>query len=388
MRIFKVKRRVKALAVSTSALGVLVSSLGFSGLNASPAMTMDPDLRDQHISQAQRDLQNGNWARSLAKFRWLLLESAPNAQYEIAYQNTIATLTNENPLTFSFNAALLPSSNLSNASSHRIFVTDLGDFLITSSGNKQSGIGLRTGVTATYSQAYAPGRSIFASTSASLDIYRQKELQAAQLGASFGHEWLSAGRQAKLAVFTNHLAYHHIADRDAPDFNATGLSLSTYNRLSHRLSVQTQSHVQKAKYQERDYNDGTNLSAQVTPRYQLDSQNALSLKLGAQRVDIQASHLSYSGRSLGVFWDRVEHSGLSWGIGYEHHWRDFDSRFPSLSFARSDSVSDIVFTASHPGIQLNGMTPRLRCSFRNHSSNVALYDYKSTDCSLSLTYNF
>lgn len=357
-------------------------------LIASPTMALDANLRNQHIQLAQTDLQHGNWGRSLARFRWLLLESAPSAQYEIAYLNTIATITNDHPLRFGFNAAVLPSSNVSKASSHRVFVTDLGEFLIDSSEDQQSGIGFRAGVSATLSHVYQPGRSFYASGLLSADLYQQKELQVGQAGLTLGHEWLSAGSQTKLSISRNGFAYRDLPDRDAPDFTSDAIALETYRRLSPRLSLRTQTTVQKAKYQERSYNDGIHSSFHMVPKFQLDAQNAVSLKLGVQDVNIEADHLSYSGTSFGVFWDRVERNGFSWGIGLEHHWRDFDSRFPGLSFNRYDQVSDIILSASHPRIKVNGMTPLLRCTLRDHGSNVALYDYKTKDCSVSLNYSF
>lgn len=363
-------------------------ALALAAFLPTSAAAIDPTLRNQHIQLAQSDLQIGNWAKSLARFRWLLLESAPDAQYEIAYQNTIASITNEHPLRFGFDAALLPSTNISKASSHRIFVTDLGEFLIDSAEDRQSGIGLRAGVSATTSHAYKPGRNLYATGLLSADIYKQQELQVGQFGLSLGHEWISSGRQINLSLAHNGYVYRDLADRNDPDFTTDTVSLSTYNRLSPRLSLSTQTSVLKAKYQERDYNNGLHSSFQIAPKYRLGSQDALSLKLGVQAVNIEADHLSYAGGSLGIFWDRLERSGIRWSIGLERHWREYDTEFPSLSYQRYDVVSDIILSASHPRITIKGMTPVLRCTLRDHGSNVALYDYNSKDCSVSFNYQF
>lgn len=354
----------------------------------SSVVAMDRGTASDHISQAQLDLKQGHWHRALARFRWLLLEGAPDAQYEIAYQNTIATITNNHPLRFSFDAAILPSTNISKASSHRVFITEFGEFLIDSADDRESGVGLRTGATATYTQSYQPGRNLFVSGLVSAHLYGQKELQAGQTGLTFGHEWISAGSQTGLSISRTRFRYRDIADRDAPDFTSDAITFNTYRRFNPRLALSTQSLVRRATYQDRSYNDGIHASFHMIPKYQLSAQNAVSLKLGIQDVDIEANHLSYSGQSFGLFWDRKERNGLSWGIGLEHHLRDYDSRFPGLSVNREDRISDVILSASHARIDIYGVTPVLRCTLRNHRSNISLYDYKSKDCSVSLNYNF
>lgn len=199
------------------------------------ATAFDQATTDQHIQIAQQDLQNGNWAKSLARFRWLMLEGAPDAQHEVAYQNTIATITNQHPLRFSLSGTLLPSSNISKASSHSIFATDLGDFTIDSAEDHQSGLGLQLGTSATFSRVYARGRTIYATGSLSTNLYGEKDLQVAQGALTIGHEWLSAGRQSRLSLTHNHYAYRDLEDRDAPDFVTTALSFSHYQKLAQNL---------------------------------------------------------------------------------------------------------------------------------------------------------
>jgi hypothetical protein len=75
-------------------------------------------------------------------------------------------------------------------------------------------------------------------------------------------------------------------------------------------------------------------------------------------------------------------------VGVETHLRDFDSRFPGLAVNRKDQVQDLSLSASHARIQWRGMTPNLKCTVRDHHSNVALYDYKSTDCAITLNHQF
>ncbi|MEE2945582.1 MAG: surface lipoprotein assembly modifier [Pseudomonadota bacterium] len=355
---------------------------------ALPTAAMDADLRDQHISLAQSDLKQGRWDKSLARFRWLLLESNPDPQFAIAYQNTIASITNENPLSFGLNFALLPSTNVSKASSHSVFSTLLGDFTIDSAEDRQSGIGLHFGASATYSHVYERGRTLFISTGLSTNLYEQKELQVAQGGVTLGHEWLSAGRQIRLTLARNSYRYHDIDDRDAPDFKSSKLSFDSYHRLNARWSLRAHASLQDSEYKERPYNSGRHKNISFTPKFQLNAQNALSLKLGYQDVNIEAPHLSFEGRSLGVFWDRVERNGMRWGLGAERVWRAYDSQFPTLSVNRSDRVTDLILSASHPKLKIRDMTPKLRCTYRNHGSNVALYDYKSTDCSVTFSYQF
>ena len=100
----------------------------------------DMRIQEQHIRLGQQEIRQGKYSRALARFRWLLLEGSPDRQTEVALQNTIATITNENPLRFSLGGALLPSTNIANGSSHRFFETDFGTFRIDSAEERKSGV--------------------------------------------------------------------------------------------------------------------------------------------------------------------------------------------------------------------------------------------------------
>jgi len=349
---------------------------------------MDATLQDQHIALAQSDLKNGDWSKSLARFRWLLLEGDPNPQYEIAYQNTIQTITKENPLRFSLGAALLPSSNVTNGSSQSGFVTDFGVFQIDSAEDRKSGVGLHVNASAIYTGAYAPGRSWSLTASAATNYYDEEELQLGKLGLALGHAWLSSGQQTRLSYSTDKIVYRDLEDRNSPDYRAKGLTLSHNRRLTPKTWLGVQARVQDVTYRERDFNNGRHTSLSLAPRYRLTRQTTVSLKAGVQNVDINATHLSYSGESLGLFLDRNERNGFRWGIGYETYWRDYDTRFPGLQVNRKDQVNDIILSASHSRVRFKGMSPTLRCTLREHGSNVALYDYDTVDCAVSLGYQF
>ena len=75
-------------------------------------------------------------------------------------------------------------------------------------------------------------------------------------------------------------------------------------------------------------------------------------------------------------------------MNYSKAWRDYDDIFTALSYAREDDVDTLSVGVSHRDIKIQGMIPRVTCSARQQTSNVALYTYDSVDCSMSLNHAF
>lgn len=359
-----------------------------SAITPQIAHTNEIDFMSSHIAFAQKDLEQGEWKHALARFRWLLLEGSPDRQTEVALQNTIATITNENPLRFSLGGALLPSTNIANGSSHRFFETDFGTFRIDSAEERKSGVGLNLNASASYTMAYARGRSLVFTGFSSANLYREKDLQTGQIGISLAHEWLSSGRQTALSAGLSKAYYHRLSTRDQPDFQTKSLRFQHGQRLGGSGWITLDAQLKDQHYPDRPYSSGLQKEIYVTPKFAINPRTSVSLKTGLQSAKLGATHLSFDGHSLGLFLNRNEANGLRWGVGVETHWRDFDSRFPGLAVNRKDQVQDLSLSASHARIQWRGMTPNLKCTVRDHHSNVALYDYKSTDCAITLNHQF
>lgn len=360
--------------------------LSFAG--AASSFADDIAFHHQHIQHAQSELKAGQWLRALHRFRWLLFEGAPDEQFEVAYQNTIQSITAKHPLSFSLNAALLPSNNVSNGSSESYFVTDFGVFEVDSAKDRKSGVGLQLSAGAAYKIPYAQGKTWTITLSFGGNFYGEKELQLRQSRFSASHEWLSSGRQTNVSLALSDTSYRSIADRHSPDHQSVTLQLSHSRHLSRAAQAAFYTSVQDVKYPSRSYNDGQHISLTLVPSIKISKQDKVSLKIGQQRSNLASAHLSNKAGSVGLFWDRTERNGLTWGIGAETTWRDFDARFPGVQFNRRDHVRDIVLSATHARIQFKGMNPKLRCTLRDHYSNVALYDYNTIDCVVSLNYHF
>lgn len=76
--------------------------------------------------------------------------------------------------------------------------------------------------------------------------------------------------------------------------------------------------------------------------------------------------------------------GVSIGLGM----RQYEGNFPLLGKPREDRSASIGISFRSQKIRVFGSSPKVSCQVQQSWSNVALYDYQSTDCALTFVRNF
>ena len=346
------------------------------------------DVVMAQIGRGQQEFQAGQFEKAYTRFRWLLFNDTANPNRSDVYQNTLAAIRTENPLTFGVALTLLPSSNVQRSSSQETFHTDIGDFTIGDPEADKSGMGLRFDGSATVTHAYTPGRELSARLSLGTSIYTAKELISNSTSLWVTHSWLEPGALYSLSAFVSDTQYKDIDGRSSPDSRSKGISTSAAFALSDRNVVNLSLAVQNRDYHARNYMDGPVLNLRAAYKRRLTPQDTLSINMDLEASDTKSDPYAYKSIGLEAQYSHITQKGLVWDLSYKSILRDYEGTFVALPYAREDRVHDVTFGASYDKITVWDTVPRLSCTLRDHGSNVALYDYNAVDCALSFRRDF
>jgi len=96
----------------------------------------------------------------------------------------------------------------------------------------------------------------------------------------------------------------------------------------------------------------------------------------------------YWGASLRAGYNFDLSDTLRAGVDFGATLRQYDTAFPSVDFARRDEIYRIGVSLSSSRIKIMGSTPKLSCSYKVQTSNIALYSSETTDCRIGWNYRF
>lgn len=347
-------------------------------------LSKDPDNRGLRFKYAQAAYQTGRSDAAKYHLRVLMRTSEESAELDLLRQ-AYATVVNESPWSFSLNFSILPSTNIKKTSYNEIFETLLGDFKIVGGGEQESGVGAVFGGEVAYSSVLENGVFLDLALNAERYWYPVERFSSyrGQVSASFG--WQGLGGFTQVTPYFARSIYPEDENRDNSRYGAR-VSHELY--LSDSASIKGTVRTELRDYDERDYLDGPFYSAALSFSNRFD--RTLSIRLGGSvsRSEPEQEHLQYTGAAL---WGEVSKTfsdfgtvGLNASVGGSQ----YSGLFPAMNEARQDSSYSIGASFSTPRIKLFNATPKVACKFTSNSSNVALYEFTSTDCSLSFEQRF
>ena len=357
---------------------------------ALPAHALDPAEIAGHVAQARVENAAGKYDAAYGRLRYLLLNDTAgdpeNPARADAYRQLLWNLKRAKPLSFGLSAALLPSTNPNRQSAEAVFETAFGPLPLGDPTRDASGIGLTLGFRADATHAYARGREWVFGLGLEAGVHDDARNNNLTRRLSMTHHWLASGATYALGIAA--------ADTktQAPDEGSRTLSASA--RLDTRLSARNLMGLaltlrdRRADDATLAYRDGTTTTLAASLLRQLGPRTSVTVIGSLERADLAADHLSYDALRLGAGWRQAETNGLTWDLSYAHTWRDFAADFTALTYPRADRVDEVTFGVSHRAITVGGGTPRASCTWREHGSNVALYDYRALDCAVTLSRDF
>ncbi|WP_406870417.1 surface lipoprotein assembly modifier [Thioclava sp. 'Guangxiensis'] len=332
--------------------------------------------------------QIGSARRSEAILKYVLQgERTHRAPYLAALRRLDAT----HPFRFSFSGGLLPSSNVSRTSSQTYLITDFGTFLIANGGEEESGIGAEASLEGDWVLQPALGHRLHLRPSLSGEWYSQRQLRFLQPSLALSYENLTGRDDWGLTASARYRAYDGRADENTSGHRAYGIS--AYKRWMLEAVPLERAMVTGAALAEyRDYFDKDGYDGRF---YQLSSTfqhraGRASLSYGARisRSDVRLDYHRYDGAGLTLGVSRPLGQSIAGGASLRYDWRFYDADFPLMGEPRKDQVAGISVFATLRDIRIGDSSPRIRCGYTTSASNIALYDYESFDCGLSLDLTF
>ncbi len=322
-----------------------------------------------------------------------LLKVDSNSQMRMGYQNFLNTIHRSQPIGFSGNFSLLPSTNINRGSSHKKTNSEFlgnedGDIDDVSRAN--SGIGARIGVSGFARYLTGTRSRVSLDFGVSETIYTNSLYNSTFGFAAVGFDQVtSSGRWG----ITPYLRYtqrndHPITTEIEGDNRALGASFYHTSRLGNRSDLTFRMTRERRHHFTKDYLNGGYSSAalsfgrKISPSLRVDS----TLKLESSTP--QSEQSQYQGQSLKFALTKSWKGGLSTNGSLEVGQRDFIGVFLGRPEPRDDKYFTLGIGVQNSSISVLGFAPRLQCSHTQNYSNVNFFDYEVSECNFSITRNF
>jgi hypothetical protein len=120
----------------------------------------------------------------------------------------------------------------------------------------------------------------------------------------------------------------------------------------------------------------------------INPRTRFGLGISIARFEPEREHLSYweGGVSANISrrFDSIGMLGLFGSVTA----RDYDGIFPATDLIREDDTVAVGISYSPQQLEVFGARPKVSCQVQRNASNIALYDYQTTDCQLSFEKSF
>ena len=356
------------------------------GRAAAFQLSQDPENRVAQFRYAQASYLSGR--HDVAKhYLQQLMRTSPNARDLKQLQDAYATVVAESPWSFGLNFAILPSTNINKTSSNEIFETPLGPLLIVNGGSEESGVGLRYGGRVNYESTLSSGATLVYGLELNRSQYPESRLNNTDgtVRLTWSNYSLS-GRTTIMPYATRYI--YDVTDGDSLNSSRYGLGLSYEHFLTSDSSITGGVTVERRDYEGKDYLDGSFVSTSLSYQDKISDLYSLRFQTSISASAPEQDHLRYvAGFVSGEVTRSIQNwgaVGVSLGLGA----RQYEANFPLLEEPREDHSASIGISFRSSKIRVLGSSPKVSCQIQQNWSNVALYDYRSTDCALMFERSF
>lgn len=353
---------------------------------AAQILMREPDNRLARFRYAQASYQSGD--HDPAKRQLLILmRSSQSAEELDELKAAYGTVLRARPWRFGVDLAILPSTNINKTSSNQIFDTPFGQFLIIDGGVEDSGVGFRLGGRASYDRLLHSGAVLSYGLEISRHHYPADRLNHLDGTLSLTWSQRGLGRQTRIIPYLRRIAYD-ISAEDGPDSTRFGLRLIHDHDLTPASTLSGALTLEQRDYDRLDQLDGPFRSAVVAYQGEIDPRTGYSLSFGLSQSLPQITRLRYRETVLSAELRRALGSFGVVGVNAGLQQRQYAGDFPALAEPRADRSRSIGLSVRSPHLRIGDLVPELSCEITQNDSNVALYEFRSTDCAVSFDHTF
>ena len=343
----------------------------------------DPDDRQARWDLARRAFAVGRTDIARAQIEHLLRSAQSDADIALLTDALAETLKSD-PWDVRLSFAFLPSTNIGRTTENDRFETLLGTFIPQGGGETDSGIGLRYGANVSYARGLTNGAVVTGRASLDRDHYRNDEYGQTRLGLALNYRLYKPGRIVSVEPYLRFRA----DGEGTHDRSDTGLRLTLENSISDRDRITTRFRFEDRRYVEDEFRDGH--LAEIDLGYTRTLSRSASLEIGGGFGQFAGTRddLSYDQVKASIgYRTRLPSFGGVGAFGIVSV-RDYNGDFPGTLTAREDKTARVGVSYAPRQLRIFDARPRLSCHVEQNWSNIALYDYRTTDCAISLERSF
>ena len=194
----------------------------------------------------------------------------------------------------------------------------------------------------------------------------------------------AVGRRTALEPYVR-FRYDENQSRERRD---VGLSLSTAFQLEGDAQLTTTAVFEDRDYSLSDTSDGPYGRLSIRYSYAFDEKTRLAFGAALARSSPESGHLRYWEAQVSADATRRFQDVGTFGLFGRYSQRNHDELFPATTLIRADDKFTLGLSFMPARFELFGSRPKASCQIERTSSNIALYDYKSTDCGLTFERTF
>jgi hypothetical protein len=351
-----------------------------------------PDAQDVREELGYALLLDGQYAAAQYLFQ-ILAERSPNPAKRDLYRAVLRRIVSERPFGLRLVFALVPSSNLNGGADGGSFDTVLGPFRISDETRAQEGWRLSLGLAGYAQQALSPRDlirldwSVLRSTS-DLDVVEDSTERAVTL--TYVRAFEDGTRGFVALGLADERARSERRDQRRVDFGAVhplGADALLRWRLT-RIDSSYEERNPSGAFVPDTGRSGPLRLATLRHEWLLPRTQSVWIGLQLEDSDPERAALRYDGRIFQVGGKRRFASGLELDGILSYGDRDFTGNFDLQTFPRRDTFWELTLSAQHPELSWQGFAPRVSCTARRNSSNIALFDATTHECGVEFTRRF
>jgi hypothetical protein len=349
----------------------------------SDILRQNPNNRAARWAFAQTAFRAGSY--DVARFNVERLLRTARSQNDIdVLTRALTEITKSDPWDVSLSFALLPSTNIRRNTYNDQFVTNIGIFTPAGGGEEESGLGISLGVGLSYSLSVSDRSQLTLKARVNQNIYYVSDLNQTNVRIAASQEMFFVVGSAIIEPYVR-LRFDELQSLERRD---TGISFSRNWWLEDGAQFRASAIAEDRDYIESDSLSGPYGKVNLRYSYSLDERTRVGFGVSLARSKPQASHLRYQEGRVSADISRNFSNLGNVGLFGSFTTRGYDDFFPATNLVRQEET--VVFGASYSprNFEIYGSRPRLSCQNERNSSNISLYDYKTTDCRITLERSF
>ncbi|MFT5631278.1 MAG: hypothetical protein ACI82I_002224 [Gammaproteobacteria bacterium] len=343
----------------------------------------NPDNRAARWALSQVAFQAGNY--DAARYHVQLLLRTSRSQNDVdTLTRALAEITAADPWNVALSFAFLPSTNIRRTTYNTKFETALGIFTPTGGGDEESGVGLSVGAGLSYALSLPDNSRLTLRARTDHYLYKSSDLNQTRLLFAVRRDSFAVGRNTALEPYVR-LRYDEDQTLERRD---VGLNLSTGWWLEGGAQLTVSAVLEDRDYLLSDALDGPYGRLSIRYSYAFDERTRLGFGVALARSGPESGHLRYSEGQLSINATRRFQDVGMVGLFGQYTMRHYDELFPATTLIRADERLALGLSFQPSSFEMFGSRPKISCQVERNSSNIALYDYNTTDCRLTFDRTF